>query len=92
MNGFFDDAKDKNQRDKIDSRRLSAYSNVRRKSEVAHEDAVNRDIDAAVRVTKAELRARKESRSRSCSGESNSDDENKSDDDGEESGVLFVYK
>jgi len=56
-----------NQRDRRDSRRLSAYANVRRKSEVAQEDAVNRDIDAAVRKKKEKRRQRKAERRASMS-------------------------
>jgi hypothetical protein len=41
-----------NQRDKSDGRRLSSQSNARRKSEVAQEDTMGRDIDAAVRRNK----------------------------------------
>jgi hypothetical protein len=51
-----------NQRDKSDAQRLSAYSNARRKSEVAREDAVNRDIDEGVRMTKEKRRQRKAAR------------------------------
>jgi hypothetical protein len=59
-----------NQRKKSVTRRLSSYSNARRKSEVAHEDAVNRDIDAAVQKRKDKRQKRKEERraSRSSNG------------------------
>jgi hypothetical protein len=57
-----DDVKNQNQRDKDDTRRLSAYSNARRKSEIAQEDAVNRDIEAAVQKKKEKRRQRKAER------------------------------
>jgi hypothetical protein len=58
-----------NQRDRRDSRRLSAYSNARRKSEVAQEDAVNRDIDAAVWKKKEKRRQTKPSARSSSSSQ-----------------------
>jgi hypothetical protein len=58
-----DDVENQNHRDKSDAKRLSAYSNARRKSEVAQEDAVNRDIDAAVKAKKDARRARRASMS-----------------------------
>jgi hypothetical protein len=57
-----DDVENQNHRDKRDSRRLSAYSNARRKSEIAQEDAVNRDIDAAVKKKKDARKQRKRER------------------------------
>jgi hypothetical protein len=56
-----------NQLDRRDSQRLSAYANARRKSEVAQEDAVNQDIDAAVRKKKEKRRQRKAERRASMS-------------------------
>jgi hypothetical protein len=52
------------QREKSESHRLSTYSNARRKSEVAREDEVNRDIDAEVKRKKDARKQRKKERRR----------------------------
>merc|ERR1712085_225480 len=53
---------------KSETRRLSAYSTKRRDSEVAREIRINRDIDAAVKVKKNEIRTSLSSSQRQSCG------------------------
>jgi hypothetical protein len=55
------------QRDKSVAERLSAYSNARRKSEVAREDEINDDIAVEVKKKKDARRQRKEEQRRRAS-------------------------